>query len=173
MANRVFTRGQRMSKSWSLIPAISLSLTADGTTLAGRFTPGEPATILRMIGDYSLASTAVAVSQDRCFISMGIGVISADAFEAGAGSVPDPQSEPEYPWLYWASHPLHWPTAVSGTAGDGDQSGQGSLRVRFDIKSMRKMKPRESLAMIWQYADSTGTPPVRALIGTTRVLVAT
>jgi len=47
-----------------------------------------------------------------------------------------------------------------------------ALRQSFDIRSMRKVKPREGVAMVVQFVDITGAPtadlhttPVRTLIG--------
>ena len=82
--------------------------------------------------------------------------------------MPDPATDANYPWLYWASHKLFFTS--SGNSGEG---GAGySLRRSFDIKSMRKLKPSESLAFVFQYSDIAGAPPLQFTAGQTRVLLA-
>ncbi len=155
-----------MQRAWNAIPAIFLDFTADATVLGGSLAFNAPTTVVRMIGEYHLTPTAAPTATDECILAVGIGIVSSDAFAAGAGSVPDPSGESEYPWLYWASHPFFF--AGTGTTGAGF-----NFRHRFDIKSMRKVKPRESLAMIWQYVDNAGTPAMTAAIGETRCLLLT
>ena len=102
---RSFRSGSRQVKSWTAIPSSSLDLTAGGTTL-GTFVsfaaPDQPATILRMVGGFVITGTEVApVAGDEAHIMIGVGIFSTDAVTAGSGSVPDPESEPSYPWLFW------------------------------------------------------------------------
>jgi len=97
-------------------------------------------------------------------------VVSSDAFAAGGGSLPDPgTTDPDYPWLYWAAHDF-----VFNSAALDQQLGEGvSLRRSFDIRSMRKIKPRETLAVVVEYTDTIGAPPLTFSMAPTRVLVAT
>ena len=159
-------RGQRQRKHWHAIPGGPLLLTANGTGLGGVFSLDDPATVLRMLGEYIISFTPNPVGLDAVIIGVGIGVVSSDAATAGAASVPDPDGEPDYPWLYYASHPLF----STGTDPTGSGAAGASVRRVFDVRSMRKMKPRESLAMIFEYVDVTGTPPITITIGETRVL---
>ena len=93
-------------------------------------------------------------------------MVSTDAATLGATAMPDPLGEVDYSWLYWADHTFSYPgTAVSGL------EPFGSLRKSFDVRSMRKMKPRESLIMVVQYADSSGAPPLTFFAASTRVLI--
>ncbi len=56
---------------------------------------------------------------------------------------------------------------------DPEVGGAGvSLRYRFDVRSMRKIKPRETLAFIVQYLNVTGNPPLTFSFGGARVLQA-
>ncbi len=168
---RAQSAGARLGKQWDSIAATSQPITAVGTTLGASLAVTAAQTVLRMIGGFRLASTGVATAADNCRITVGIGVVSTDAFTAGSGSVPDPGGEPDYPWLYWKSTHLFYPAAVSATAGQGDQTGVGSATVLFDIRSMRKMKPRESLAWVIEYADISGTPPIQVMLDQVRVLI--
>ncbi len=164
---RDFQRGARMSKHWDFIPAISVAFTGDNPALGGSIAFARAQTVIRMIGSYTITATTVVSAQDSADIGLAIGVISTDAFVAGASAVPDPLGEPDYPWLFWADESLMWPTAVS------DQGNvAGSVRRYFDIKSMRKLKPRESLAVIFQYSNNAGNPPITVNFCRTRVLLA-
>ncbi len=160
-----------MTKQWAFIPAIQLSPTSATTLLGGSLAFAEANTVLRMLGGYLITPDGATVAGDAAQLTVGIGVISTDAFAAGAGSVPDPNGEPEYPWLYWRDHQLRYPSATTVLKGEGDQTGAGTERVHFDIKSMRKLKPRESLVFIVSYTDVTGTPPLKLDVGRTRVLI--
>ena len=162
-------RGRRMAKEWDTIPSINLTLTTDNTLLGGALPIVEAKTVLRMIGEYVISPTGTITGGDACFVAVAIGVVSSDAFAVGPSAVPDPAAEGEYPWLYYRSHPFWFPSAGAplepGSVGN-------VVRVPFDIRSMRKLKPRESLVFVAQYVDVSGTPPMNFMIGTTRVLLA-
>ncbi len=168
MSNGHRATGHRMPKEWAGMPGIELNFTADATQLGGSIAFATPATVLRMIGEYLVSPTDGGgfVNGDRADITVAIGVVSTDAFDAAA--TPDPASEPEYPWLYWADHPVFIPDSTPAERDDV----VGSVRRTFDIRSMRKLKPRESLCWVVQYGDLTGTPPLTVGIGQTRVLLA-
>ncbi len=170
MARRVI-RGTRMVKQWDALAGIDLTLTASSTAIAsGQLTNlVGAATIMRMLGRFLIIPNpgGAFVAGDECIVAFAIGIVSSDAFAAGSASVPDPNSEPDYPWLYWTSIPFHFAT----TTLDGSDIG-ASVRVAFDVKSMRRIKPRESLCAIAQYVDVAGTPPLALNVGATRVLLA-
>ena len=156
----------RRRKEWNSINAFGVDLAADGTSLVAGLSVAAAVTVMRMIGEYSISTDGAPTALDEATIIVGIGVISTDAFAAGGGSTPDPGGEAEYPWLYWASHKLYFPTGTDGYTGDC-----GNFRRSFDIRSMRKMKPRETLAFIMEYSDMVGTPALRFTAGATRVLI--
>ena len=166
MANRVITPRRR--KEWAFTPIISNAFTANATFLGGRiaFTGGGH-TVLRMLGEYTLAPTSATAALDEAFVTYAIAVISSDAFEVGITGVPDPSEEPEFPWLYWAQHPLFY----AGTTSDPSTAGS-TVRHSFDVRSQRKIGPRQSLAVIAQYVNSVGNPPITLSIGAVRVLLA-
>ncbi len=170
MADRTFARGQRMAKHWHFIPSVSQSLTANGTALGGGLALDGPWTVIRMLGDLMIAATpgGTFVSADEARVAVAIGVISSDAFAAGAASVPDPSAEPDYPWLYFRE--LGFLFAGASPAGD---ELTAHVRINLDIRSMRKLKPRETLAFVMQYVDVNGAPPMTIQQSIIRVLVAT
>ncbi len=123
-----------------------------------------------MLGGFVVTNSDTVVAKDSAEVTVAIGVVSSDALGVGSIAMPDPFDEPDYPWLYWASIPLFWPVAGSPRAGSSEAEARA---VAFDIRSMRKIKPREGLAMVAQYTDNTGTPPVTITAAKTRVLVGT
>ncbi len=159
---------KRMLKQWTSIPGRTDNLAADTTVGIGGFTPGEPVTVLRMLGSYTITPRLAPVAIDEVDIGIAIGVVSLDAFTAGGASLPDPLGNPEYPWLFWVRHGFFFAT----TSAD-PSSAAGSVRQSFDIRSMRKMKPNETLVRVVQYGNVTGNPDMMILNESVRVLVAT
>lgn len=165
MADRF--RTPRKEKEWACIPSFVQAMTANATFATGALAFASSATVMRMLGEYVITPTAAPGAGDQVKVTIGIGKVSTDAATAGAGSLPDPAEECEYPWLYWAEHSF----LFSGTQSERD-GGAGVVRVPFDIRSMRKFKPRESLVFIFQYTDIVGAPPLTFLGSQTRTLIA-
>ncbi len=167
MATRVF-RGQRMAKDWGFIPGFSSNLTGNNVVAGAGFVPGASATVLRMICEYIVVPSpggTFAVA-DEVVISLGIGVVSSDAFVAGGASMPDPGSDLGFPWLWTLSHKLLLGAVTHDFAAIG-----GNVRHSFDVRSMRKMKADQTLAFVVEYTDVAGTPPITVSTGRVRVLV--
>ena len=150
-------------KFWLGIPGISLAMTSTSTALGAWFASDAPLTILRCRGELLVSMDGPAL-QDEVAITVGLGVISFDAFVAGAAAVPDPGEEPDFSWLYWKAMTFF---AEATQVHDTTRS----MRVEIDTKAMRKMKSRESLVWIAQYVDIVGTPPMQVSFVQTRVLV--
>jgi len=156
---------QKKAKLWLGLPGGQTGMTADGTFIESALAFTSPQTVLRMIGEYTIVPVATPVAADAVVITVAIGKVSSDAFAVGATAVPDPGDEPGYPWLYWASHALKFPTA------DADPSGMGgTVRRSFDVRTMRKFTAQESLIWVFEYADLTGAPAMTIALGETRVL---
>ncbi len=162
-----------MRKHWVGIGGNALNIAGVTTALmqqlGGTGGLGDAFTVLRNLGEYTIFPTGPAVQGDEGAVCFAIGVVSSDAATAGSASMPDPCAEPEYPWLYWASHPFGYNAAVEESA-----LASSSVRRSFDIKSMRKIKPSESLVTIVEYENvgSGGDPPLTIVVGGWRVLVA-
>ena len=169
MSNGHRVRGPRMQKDWSELVSAFVDLTADGTSLVNFIQPGVSATVIRMIGEYFLAPTpgGTFAAADEVEIVIGIGVVSEAARIAGGAALPNPHTDVGYPWLYRASHMFQSEDTSPSPSG----FAQALLR-QFDIRSMRKMKAKESLCTIVNYTDNAGTPPYTLGWGSTRVLFA-
>jgi len=164
MANRF--GGRRMRKQWSAIAHGTADFTTNAVTVVSGI-GGSPFTVLRMIGEYVLDPTAAPGVNDECIISVGIAVISDDAFVTGSTAVPEPGTDPGYPWLYWGSHVMSYRTTGLDPAAPG-----AGARIAFDVKSMRRLVAAQTLALIVQYEDVAGAPPTSFTIGNVRVLSA-
>ncbi len=164
---RGFSRGQRMPKHWSSIGNGSpTAFSSDSTAINGGLLAFDEAwTVIRLLGEYVISPNGTIAQGDFALVGVAIGVFSTDATAVTA--VPEPSLEPGYPWLYWAVHEFHY-------RGTGEENAIGSQWVRksFDVHSMRKIKPNESLGIVANYVDGSGAPPLLMSFGVTRVLVA-
>jgi len=153
-------------KSWSDLLGITLTTNAAATILGTSLAFAIPATILRMRGNILLNFDAAA-DNSRQNIGIGIGIISSDAFAAGVASVPDPLAESDYPWLWWTVMPLVNDLQIAG------ESLQVCVaaRVEIDSKAMRKVKPGQSLAVIYQTSAAVTATNIQQ--GNIRVLIGT
>ena len=167
-AARGGSRGKTIDyKQWTFIPGVSQGITGNGTFIGSFLSFGVPATILRVRGVSRVSFLPTGLTaEDECTVVFGLGVFSTDAVTAGAGSLPDPSAEPEYPWMWYGEAQMYSPSA-----NFGDAMVQVALEV--DTRAMRKVKPGESLAMVGQYVDVTGVPGVRVMHGQHRVLIGT
>ena len=122
--------------------------------------------MLRMLNEYIIVPTSAPAALDDAVIAVGFAKVSTDAFALGATAMPDPNSEPEFPWLYWASHKLFF-----GTTGADPSSAGASVRHSLDVRTMRKFSPGESLAVVVQYVNNVGFPPLTFAMGPVRTLL--
>ncbi len=160
--------GKRQQKIWASLFSSQLPMSANGTFLTSFLSFGTQRTILRMIGGYSVRSSGNVTTLENAKIVAAIGVASTDAVTLGATALPDPAEEPEYPWLYWQSSTVFFGATQSpGTA----LAGAPMVRRDFDIRSMRKISPRESLFMCYQYVDIVGAPGITVDQEQIRVLI--
>ncbi len=167
MARRSFSGGTRMTKEWGGISGSRQTFTADGTALVGSLAPARPSTVLRILGEYTVHPTAAVAAGDAAVISVGIGVVSSDAAAVGSTAMPEPFGDQAFPWLYWGSHAFSFP---STTQDPSHLAGSG--RFSIDVKSMRRLKTRESLVWVADYFDFSGQPPLTLVGSALRVLLA-
>ena len=156
-----------MRKHWLSIGGGAVELTANSITLVNSVLFEDAFTVLRMLGGFVINPTIAPSLGDRALVTVGIGVVSDAAVAVGSTAMPGPLTEAAFPWLYWEVVPMSFPS----TAID-PSSVTASARIKFDIRSMRKIKPEESVVVVVEYANSTGNPPLSIFVGNTRVLVA-
>ena len=155
-------------KSWSFMPAQVQAVTAAATFVpSGVLAFSIPGTILRCRVNIMTSFNATGLTAgDNAEVIFGLGLFSTDAVVAGAGSLPDPAAEPEFPWLWFGSSIM-----VSPNADHAAAMAQQLLVV--DSKAMRKFKPGETLAWVGQYVNDSGNPALNIAFGRTRVLIGT
>ena len=128
-----------------------------------------PGTILRChYSDLLVMFDATQQVDDSMTITMGLGIVSTDAFTVGDSAMPDPVGDIGYPWLMWDTFALE-----SQLAAGQQAIGATVVRRSYDVKSMRRVKPDQTLVWVIQSGDATGAPvtiynmrPGRVLIGT-------
>ena len=162
--------GKRMVKNWrSFNTTITQSIAADVTgVVAGNVGLDELFTVLRILGSWHYGPGGVNVVNDAAAISVGIGLVSSDAAALGGTAMPDPEDESDYPWLYFKT--VQFVQTIAQQHSDGDPRMAG--RFEIDVKSMRKVKPRESLVTVFQYRNINGNPTVDLSFPRARVLIA-
>ena len=167
-------RGNRMMKHWHGSgeggSSGQTNFTTDATAIIASVSfANDPGTYLRLLGQVLIAPTGAGTfaALDAAEVTLGIGIVSLDAFTAGAGSMPDPGAEPQFDWMWWH-------TTLVNFEGSADAPGSEialTERVQIESKAMRKFKPRSSLVLIAEYRDVAGAPPL-SVYGAFRVLVA-
>jgi len=163
---RTFSNYRRQEKRWDSVGGTFQPMTANGIFITNSLAFTRSGTILRCLSEYIVFPTAAPVAADDCNVGFGLAVLSSDAVALGATAVPEPLGDPEYPWIYWASHTFSFNSA---TVDNG--SPNMSVRKAFDVKSMRKVKPSESLVGVVQYVDGAGAPPMTWSSSQVRVLL--
>ena len=109
---------------------------------AGVVAVDEKFTIVRMRGELTMALQTVSAVDEGYHLTYGIGIVSADAFAVGASAVPNPQDDPEWPWMF------HGFTAmISPSATLSDIGSAAVVRVPVDVKAMRILNPNETVFM--------------------------
>jgi len=169
MARRFDTRAPRITKHWDATGLRGAAQhDANGTALHSTLVFTTPHTILRCRGNWYMGPSVATVALEEATIAIAIGIVSADAAVAGAGSLPDPFDEPNYPWLWYDVARMFSPFVVDGTGSD-DFGVTVNHRI-LDSKAMRKIKPGQALVLVSQMSQNTGTPQIRCAADV-RVLV--
>ncbi len=167
---QVITRpGRKIDfKQWDAMPSLSAESSSSGTTLGGAISFTIPATILRIRGYCQASLDETKQAGDEMIVGFAVGIVSTDAFNLGVTAVPDPSSEPEYPWLWWGQVFLE-----SFVAAAAEPWGISNQRLEVDSKAMRKVKPGETLCWVAQRNAVAGAPVTILTFGQTRVLIGT
>ncbi len=168
---RAFTRSTRMKKQWLNIPNNISDLSASATFIASGSLvfDSDVRTIMRMIGEIVVTPSTDLVDTEAALFTFGIGLFNAEAVVAGAASLSSPSGDPDYPWLWWYSTVL-----VAGPGGDLGELAQGALtnRIPFDVKSRRIVRPNETLVMVGNFSQTSGSADYHVGVAHTRVLLA-
>ena len=137
-----------------------VAVASAGATLIASAPFEEQTTIVRNRGNVSIKITTVTADLDIVG-AFGLGIVTAEAFAAGVGSMPEPFSDADWGgWMVWRSFSYHF-EFITGTGSD-------FLVWDFEVdsKAMRKVSPNEVLVLIAEsqvgaYSIST---PLRTLV---------
>ena len=114
---------------------------------------GQAFTIVRLRGTYTVHMDTGAIG-DGQLVGLGLAVVSEDAFTVGgAGSMPSPIDDAGFPFIWHRLFMLQ-----ASTATESDDSFTANERGEIDSKAMRKMKPGQVLAFIWDGIILAGSP---------------
>ncbi len=148
-------RPQRSSriKDWGLGPqTIADGFTGSGTNLWTTGTvPGQNLTVIRTRGWIAYYLTVASAGLDGFRGASGICMVNEDAFNTGAGAVPDPLLDANSDLWLW--HSFFDVRAITATIADGANAVGVVVRQEIDSKAMRK-----------------GFDPEMAMIGVTEVV---
>ncbi len=165
------THGKKIDfKQWDAAPGLLTDPISNQTILGGGLSFAVPATLLRFRGYVAaqMGESGIAIL-DRMIITVGLCIVSTDAFTVGASAVPDPSGEPEFPWIWWKEFKLESGSAVDPAEGWGPRA----QRYEIDSKAMRKIKPGETFTYVVQATSTVGAALVHVDIGQVRVLIGT
>ncbi len=82
-----------------------------------------------------------------------MGLVSDQAFAAGAVSIPGPWSDPDWGgWFVW----IPWSFRFEFVSGTGIQM-PGSVQIPIDSKAMRKVQPNETLVVMLESQSAAVT----------------
>jgi len=152
------SRSRKRSTSWGIGPEsspVSLSGTANALWTTGSVLGNEAkVTIVRIRGMASLFMQTATATGDGFNGAVGIGIVSAEAFAAGAASVPGPFTDSDWDgWMYHTFFNLN--SSAGGLSAEG---GQASQRLEIDSKAMRIFEDSETLfGAIEQVEEGTAT----------------
>jgi len=106
----------------------------------------EEFTVTRMIGAASV-SLNVDTALDNATVALGCAVARNEAITAGVASLPSPEDDPDFEWLYYGVYQLQNPQNAL-------RDGPISATIReFDVRGQRIVRAGQSL--IW-IAESQG-----------------
>ena len=114
---------------------MSVTGTAAAFLGAGILTTLSKVTVIRLRGSFLAYLSTVTAALDGFAGAMGIGLVTASAFDAGIGSVPTPITEAD--WDGWMYHKFF---ACRGAAAGSLVASPGAIAFRDDVdsKAMRK-----------------------------------
>ncbi len=150
-APRGRARGFRPQGGWSAVASTGLVTVATSTkVLVASFTPLLPVeTIRRTRGIVFWKSDQQTATEDPIG-AFGMAIVSADAFAAGAASIPGPFSD-DGSDLWFVHQYLH--TAV--TFSDATGLVQLGTQYEIDSKAMRKLSAEEILVLMVENGSAT------------------
>jgi len=132
------SRSRRIT-AWGLGPAdADGALSASGAALwsQGIVITVNEVTLVRIRGNLRIIIKSSSAAGDGYRGASGIGIVTKEAFAAGAVSMPTPQSNAD--WDGWLWHSFWTVQAITATIADGVNAAAVSKDIEIDSKAMRK-----------------------------------
>ena len=151
------TRAPKRATTWgqgpSAIDLISAATSKLFWTNGSVLTNESIVTIVRMRGLVSIQLNTIDAVGAGFFGAVGLGIITLDAFTAGAGSAPGALTDAE--WDGWIWHSFFDVRGQSVTMADGVNAFHASQRIEIDSKAMRKFEDSQVLFGSFDMVEST------------------
>ena len=157
VGNRNFTRAMRRKTQWggfgsasggaTLPEEVALTLNVAQIISSGIVIGNstgvldEEVTVTRTIGSITVSLDADTALVDAT-VAVGLAVVRSEAANAGVGSLPSPEDDPDFEWLYYTVLGLKNP---QNALRDGPLSAQ---RVMFDVRGQRIIRSGSSVVWI-------------------------
>jgi len=144
---RSFPRSTKRMVTWGVGP--NATALPSSSSLAQHWTNGitlandNKATIVRIRGELLCFLTSFGSAADGFEMAAGLGIVTAEAFAAGAASTPGALTDAD--WDGWMWHSFWQVHGVTATIGDAASSRAGVFRIPIDSKAMRKFEDSEVL----------------------------
>jgi len=171
MADRGYARAMRRKTQWAgmgnnagaaTLPTFSsvgdgtASIISSGAIVSGSAgIVDEEFTITRMIGQIA-ATIEVTTNAIEGSLAVGCAVARQEAITAGVASLPSPEDDPDFEWLFYGVYGMH----NDETSGAVDTALK-TLRVDFDVRGQRIVRNGSSIVWI---AEGQGSA-MAALVG--------
>ena len=149
----------RRKSTWVLGPGSQTqqNIVASALTVIGLGSSptGEGNTIVRIRGHLSAYLDAASAANNGFAVTLGIGIVTDQAFAIGATALPNPNDDTDWSWLW-----THYAFVMSPTGTVGEAPTAARLDVVVDTKAMRKIKLNEIVFMVMDSAER-GTAGLR------------
>ena len=169
--SRVPARSARQT-SWVSGPSGNLPISSVGTNLfaTGLQATDSGLTLVRSRGELVLQMISAAAGLDGFSrIAAGLCIVSENAFNAGAGSIPDPLVDIAWDgWLWFWTGSLF--SVFNKAITDDEGSASSGIRIEIDSKAMRKFKNSDVCCAVLSNQNEVGTAVYEAKISA-RLLV--
>ena len=130
----------------ALVAGTPLIISQAAVVAGGTGIVDEEFTITRTICDILLA-TRVNTAELAVSVAIGCAVARAEAITAGVASLPSPESDPDFEWIFYGVGLLLNPIAAE------EQDGGSLVRMHVDVKGQRIVRAGQSIVWI---AESQG-----------------
>jgi len=119
---------------------------------SGLIIEGE-VTITRMIGEYSAVLDS-ETADVQATLAIGCAVVRQEAITAGVASLPSPEDDPDFEWLYYGVHGMRnepisaLQTDVSTLRKSFDMRAQRILRVGYNVVWLAETQTADAFVVV-------------------------